>query len=1084
MKFNMKILAISLILLCCLIGAASAADDVSMDAVDASVDDVVTVDAGDSIILDETPVDAVSDDAAAEVIDEEIQTDEISEGSADADSEQTRSNDVYVSNWADLRNYSQDPNTNYDIHLNDVISIGSAYIDFKNSATIIGTPNNYITGGSSSIIPFQSSGDLSITFINVTFKDISASVLLRLATGDGINKFVNCSFDNIHTYAYKSSVIWNDKGYMKIIGCNFTNCNDGFGAITNYATFGTVQMDVENCRFVDNFGRLEPGAINNCGEMNVTNCTFIHNIANWWAGAIHTHTNAHTIIVDSTFDDNVAGGTSGSGWNGGALFSYSTLEVYNSTFTGNNVSVLTGGGAIFGYSMGTSTYNITVDSCNFTNNANNYDEGYAGAIGVQNIGYLTVTNSNFINNHATYGQAIYGITKDEPYCTNCTNCSCPNCPNCTNCSHTVSTGVPNCTLINNIFLNHTGDGDTVVIDGQRYTFNYNIFINSTQNEQYPGVGNQYDLEDYPRISPSLKSLKPMLGSSVLGDQQYHDVIYINGSSSNNYNDVDGQSWENAYGGTNCVNIAIQYMNDGGIIYVADGTYSKQVVQGKGKSYTIIGMDETIFDTKEFKGPDIQSLNNYGKEDAGVVTYINITFKNPKVTLRGKKVFVNCTFVGAPITTDKEFYEKFILGNPSTYTIYWEDQTFDFNFTDCSFVNYTTEGAVLEAFKTSQVNFKNCTFENVTANSIVNNTGDFYCEDSINFKDCIFNNVNVKGIVDVATGTAFGELYTIEGCTGVDSYGIVNDGDRDYVNSTEKAEITIGAEDLTVEVNVDANLTVTLKDDKGNALANKEIIVSVGGVNSTANTDDAGVAVIPVKYDTAGEYEYTLYFAGDETNYKEATKVVKVTVTKAAEPETNDTNDTPATVKVATKLTASKVTATYNVAKKLVITLKDANGKALANKKVTVKVGTISKTLKTNSKGQVSLNVATLVPKTYTATVKFAGDNDYLASSVSPKVVVSKAKPKITAKAKTFKVKVKTKKYTVTLKNNKGKVLKKVKLTLKVGKKTYKATTNSKGKATFKITKLTKKGKYTATVKFAGSKYYKAISKKVKITVKK
>ena len=236
----------------------------------------------------------------------------------------------------------------------------------------------------------------------------------------------------------------------------------------------------------------------------------------------------------------------------------------------------------------------------------------------------------------------------------------------------------------------------------------------------------------------------------------------------------------------------------------------------------------------------------------------------------------------------------------------------------------------------------------------------------------------------------------------------------------------------------------------------------------------GVAVIPVNYDTAGVYEYTLSFAGDDTTYKGSTKVVTVTVKESA-PVTPE--------KVATKITAPKVSAVYNVAKNLVITL-TANGKALANKKVTVKVGTISKTLTTNAKGQVSLNVATLVPKTYTASVKFAGDDAYLASSVSPKVVVSKAKPQIVAKAKTFKVKVKTKKYTVTLKNNKGKVLKKVKLTLKVGKKTYKATTNSKGKATFKITKLTKKGKYTATVKFAGSKYYKALSKKVKITVKK
>ena len=164
-------------------------------------------------------------------------------------------------------------------------------------------------------------------------------------------------------------------------------------------------------------------------------------------------------------------------------------------------------------------------------------------------------------------------------------------------------------------------------------------------------------------------------------------------------------------------------------------------------------------------------------------------------------------------------------------------------------------------------------------------------------------------------------------------------------------------------------------------------------------------------------------------------------------------------------------------------MKDANGKVLAGKKVSVKVGSISKTLKTNSKGQVSLNVAKLVPKTYTATVKFAGDSGFSASTLKSKVVVKKAKVKLAAKAKSFKAKVKTKKYTVTLKNNKGKVIKKAKLTLKVGKKTYKAKTNSKGKATFKITKLTKKGKKTATVKFAGNKYFKALSKKVKITVK-
>ena len=169
---------------------------------------------------------------------------------------------------------------------------------------------------------------------------------------------------------------------------------------------------------------------------------------------------------------------------------------------------------------------------------------------------------------------------------------------------------------------------------------------------------------------------------------------------------------------------------------------------------------------------------------------------------------------------------------------------------------------------------------------------------------------------------------------------------------------------------------------------------------------------------------------------------------------------------------------------MVITLKDANGNVLVGKYVTVKVGTISKNIQTDKKGQVSVNVATLVPKSYTASISFAGDDDYNKASTTANVVVGKATPKLTAKAKTFKKSVKTKKYTVTLKTNLNKVMKNVKVTIKVNKKTYSAKTNSKGVATFKITKLTKKGTFTATVKFAGNKNFKATTKKVKIVVKK
>ena len=66
-------------------------------------------------------------------------------------------------------------------------------------------------------------------------------------------------------------------------------------------------------------------------------------------------------------------------------------------------------------------------------------------------------------------------------------------------------------------------------------------------------------------------------------------------------------------------------------------------------------------------------------------------------------------------------------------------------------------------------------------------------------------------------------------------------------------------------------------------------------------------------------------------------------------------------------------------------------------------------------------------KTYTATITFKGDNNYVKSTASAKVVVNKASPKMVAKKKTFKTK--TKKYTITLKDNKGKAMKKVKVTL-------------------------------------------------------
>ena len=188
----------------------------------------------------------------------------------------------------------------------------------------------------------------------------------------------------------------------------------------------------------------------------------------------------------------------------------------------------------------------------------------------------------------------------------------------------------------------------------------------------------------------------------------------------------------------------------------------------------------------------------------------------------------------------------------------------------------------------------------------------------------------------------------------------------------------------------------------------------------------------------------------------------------------------------TVLSASKVTATYGISKKLVVTLKQGNGNKypLSSKKVKIQVGSITKTLTTNDEGQISLVVSGLVPKTYTAKITFAGDGDNLKSSKFVKVTVKKANSKLAAKSKTFKKSVKTKKYTIKLKTNKNKAMKKVKVTLKIkGQKAITAKTSNKGIATFKIKALNKKGTFKSTVTFKGNKYYNKVTKKVNIKIK-
>ena len=179
----------------------------------------------------------------------------------------------------------------------------------------------------------------------------------------------------------------------------------------------------------------------------------------------------------------------------------------------------------------------------------------------------------------------------------------------------------------------------------------------------------------------------------------------------------------------------------------------------------------------------------------------------------------------------------------------------------------------------------------------------------------------------------------------------------------------------------------------------------------------------------------------------------------------------------------------NYGGKCTVTLKDAKGNSISNREITfLLAGKSIGSVKTNSKGVAAIKLSPKVLKKIKAgkrklVVKFAGDNEYDQASKTVKVALNKEKAKLLAKKKAFKRALKIKRYVVRLKDSKGKAIKKAKLTLRLKGKTYKAKTNKKGKAVFKIKKLSKKGKYQVKLKFKGNKYYNAVSKKAKIAVK-
>lgn len=293
-------------------------------------------------------------------------------------------------------------------------------------------------------------------------------------------------------------------------------------------------------------------------------------------------------------------------------------------------------------------------------------------------------------------------------------------------------------------------------------------------------------------------------------------------------------------------------------------------------------------------------------------------------------------------------------------------------------------------------------------------------------------------------------------------------DEDYYGSCLETFYTqkiLSNDEININIpetnsNNDELIVITLPED-----AKGEVILTINNHEYKFKVEN-GISNVKLPDLKNGNYKYIITYSGD-SKYSSFTKSSSLVVKKILK----------------TNIIADNITVVYKSNKYVNIYLKDSDGNPVTNVNMLININSQTSVLGLDSLGTTSYSTALLKPKTYVATLTFEGNKQYEKSTIAIKVIVKKATPKITAKSKTFKKSVKTKKYTITLKNNLNKVMKNTKVTIKVNKKTYSAKTNSKGVATFKITKLTKKGTFKSIITYKGDKYYNKVTKIVNIKVK-
>ncbi|WP_298499591.1 right-handed parallel beta-helix repeat-containing protein [uncultured Methanobrevibacter sp.] len=792
--------------------------------------------------------------------------------------------------------------------------------------------------------------------------------------------------------------------------CNVTLRNINFkgGNLTAIYSFGN--LNIYNCSFTDNVGEYG-GAIYSKGYLSIHNCIFKNNTVNMTGGAIDS--NGDCIIENSIFDSNTAG------FAGGAICSLETMDIINCTFKNNHVTdeIQAGGGAIHSENE---TYiensifesnsaddggaisaleDIRIYNCNFKNNYANVSGGALELVSVYSI-----TESTFKNNTAKYGGAIDTIAKgyisDSTFQENTAENG-----GAIYCEQDIN--VERCNFNSNNAIN----GGAIEIDSRSFldpeddaytAFNFitdSIFNNNSANFG----GAILSCEDITITSCTFKNNHANKSGGATYSQ--YECIITDSTFNNNSADFGGAAYGERYVDISKCTFKNNLANeDGGAVYAPEGfCITDSIFESNEAQY---GAAALSFEEINVKNCNFK--NNNANESGGAI------YSAKDCTVENSKFSSNRARHGGAIYTEETSHAKitsseFIYNSAKDNggTIYSQnmleitDSIFKSNQNmEIIFSNNTNNISNSLYLKNNKMEMSNKNAAAIWYISTVKDSSPLYL---------VFSNVNaVKGnTVSVAQiKNADGNTFKISDLnvrltkqgkttshkiiyndtlggylfdTSSLDYGaykltgslddettncIVKDG---TLNIVKKSVIKASA--LTKTYGTSKKLTITLQNDKGNAIANAYVNVKINGKTTKLKTNSKGQVYVAVNL-IPKTYTATITYGGN-SQYSTATKQIKITIKKA----------TP-------KLTANKKTFKTKT-KKYTVTLKNNMGKAMKNTKVTLKINGKTYTAKTNSKGQATFNLKITKKGTFKATVKYGGNKYYNSVTKTATIIVKK-----------------------------------------------------------------------------------------------